>query len=145
MPDKITGKRVSKRSDFSKGRKYSLSTSTFAKTRAESSLRAKLKGTSAKRTGNRLPDLSGDWEEFKALSDEGVHRRALADPDAQPTTAEMWKNVRVVIPETKQLTSIRLDAEVLAWFKREGKGYQTRINAVLRTYMEAKSVKRPRV
>ena len=94
--------------------------------------------------GKRLPDLSGDWEEFKSLSDAEVHRRALADPDAQPTTAEMWKNARVVFPLPKQPTSIRLDPEVLNWFKREGKGYQTRINAVLRTYMEAKSAKRAR-
>ncbi len=85
-----------------------------------------------------------DWDRLRNLSDEEVHRRALADPDAQPTTAEMWKNARVVLPLTKQLTSIRLDPEVLAWFKRAGKGYQTRINAVLRTYMEAKSAKRPR-
>ena len=43
----------------------------------------------------------------------------------------------VVMPVTKQPTSIRLDPDVLDWFKRKGKGYQTRINAVLRTYVEA--------
>lgn len=81
--------------------------------------------------------LSDNWEAFKNLSDEEVHARALADPDAQPTTAADWKNARVVMPVTKQLTSIRLDPDVLDWFKRKGKGYQTRINAVLRTYVEA--------
>ncbi len=40
-------------------------------------------------------------------------------------------------PHGKRAVSIRLDEDVLAYFKKGGKGYQTRINAVLRTYMEA--------
>ncbi len=40
-------------------------------------------------------------------------------------------------PNGKTLISIRLDPDMLAWFKKHGKGYQTRINAVLRTYMQA--------
>jgi len=43
----------------------------------------------------------------------------------------------LVKPGQKHPLSIRLDPEVLAWFKSHGKGYQTRINAVLRAYMEA--------
>ena len=39
----------------------------------------------------------------------------------------------------KQLTSLRLDPDVLAWFKAQGKGYQTRMNAVLRAYMKAQT------
>jgi uncharacterized protein (DUF4415 family) len=41
------------------------------------------------------------------------------------------------MPEPKTTVTIRLDREVLNWFKREGRGYQTRINALLRAYMEA--------
>lgn len=84
-----------------------------------------------------MRDLSGSWEEFRALSDEEVHRRALSDPDALPTNPAVWENARVVMPTPKQLTSFRLDPDVLAWFKSLGKGYQTRVNAVLRSYMEA--------
>ncbi len=40
-------------------------------------------------------------------------------------------------PHGKRAVSIRLDEDVLAYFKKGGKGYQTRMNAVLRTYMEA--------
>ena len=36
----------------------------------------------------------------------------------------------------KRLTSLRLDADLLEWFKRDGEGYQTRINAALREYVE---------
>jgi uncharacterized protein (DUF4415 family) len=84
-----------------------------------------------------LRGLSDDWEAFKTLSDEEIHARALADPDARPTDPSMWRNARVVMPTTKLLTSIRLDPDLLAWFKSFGKGYQTRINAVLRSYVDA--------
>ena len=51
---------------------------------------------------------------------------------------DFWKNARVVMPDArpKQHTGIRLDADVLDWFKSQGKGWQTRINAVLRSYFE---------
>ena len=46
------------------------------------------------------------------------------------------KNTELNIPR-KQIVTIRLDADVLDWFKKQGKGYQTRINKLLRSYMEA--------
>jgi uncharacterized protein (DUF4415 family) len=48
-----------------------------------------------------------------------------------------WSKVRVVIPEPKTQLTLRIDADVLDFSKAQGKGYQTRINAVLRAYMEA--------
>jgi len=39
----------------------------------------------------------------------------------------------------KQLLSVRLDADVVAWFKASGDGYQTRMNAALREYVESHS------
>ena len=49
-----------------------------------------------------------------------------------------WKNARVVMPGAGKLQlTLRLDAKVRDWFKAQGKGYQTRINAVLRSYVEA--------
>lgn len=78
-----------------------------------------------------------DWDRLRNMSDKEIHRRALSDPDAQPTDAAFWKNARVVMPAPKQLTSFRVDPDVLDWFKAGGKGYQTRINAVLRAYVVA--------
>lgn len=49
-----------------------------------------------------------------------------------------WSKAVMVEPIGKATLSIRLDAEILAFFKRGGKGYQTRINAVLRSYVKAK-------
>jgi uncharacterized protein (DUF4415 family) len=48
-----------------------------------------------------------------------------------------FKNAKVVLPEPKAAVSIRLDKDVLNWFKNQGGGYQTKINAVLKTYVKA--------
>jgi uncharacterized protein (DUF4415 family) len=77
-----------------------------------------------------------NWERLRSRSDRQIRRGIKMDPDARPTDAAFWKKAHVVIPEAKQTITIRLDADLLAWLRRQ-KGYQTRINAVLRTYMEA--------
>jgi uncharacterized protein (DUF4415 family) len=51
--------------------------------------------------------------------------------------ASWFRNAKLVIPEPKEAVSIRLDRDVMEWFRRQGKGHQTRINAVLRTYVES--------
>lgn len=50
---------------------------------------------------------------------------------------DFWKDAKIVFPESpkKQLT-VRLDADMVEWFKKQGRGYQTRMNAVLRSYYE---------
>jgi len=51
---------------------------------------------------------------------------------------EFWKNARIVQPrDPKEQLTIRLDADVVAWFRAGGKGYQTHMNAVLRAYVDA--------
>ncbi len=47
-----------------------------------------------------------------------------------------WQEARVVTPVSKQAISIRLDSDVIAWFRATGPKYQTRINAVLRSYVD---------
>ena len=48
-----------------------------------------------------------------------------------------WNNAKIEYPENKKPVTLRLDRDVLDWFKSTGKGYQTRINAILRSYVEA--------
>ena len=55
------------------------------------------------------------------------------------TTAADWANARVVWPRGKSPVTLRLDNDVLEWFRQRGRGYQTRINAVLRAFIEAKT------
>ena len=75
---------------------------------------------------------------FREMSDEEVERRAAADPDAGIIPPGFWDNARVWMPERKQQITLRLDPDVIRWFKHTGKGYQSRMGAVLRSYVEAK-------
>ena len=77
-----------------------------------------------------------DWKRLGAMSDKGIRSAVEADPEAHPTDVNFWKLAKVVLPRAKQTVTIRLDADLLSWLRAQ-KGYQTRINAVLRTYMEA--------
>ena len=77
-----------------------------------------------------------DWKRLRALSDTDIRAAVKTDPEARPTDVEFWKQANIVLPQAKQTVTIRLDADLLGWLRRQ-KGYQTRINAVLRTYMEA--------
>lgn len=75
---------------------------------------------------------------FREMSDAEVERRAAADPDAGVIPPGFWDNAKVLLPENKQQITLRLDPEVIRFFKRTGKGYQSRMGAVLRSYVEAK-------
>jgi len=57
--------------------------------------------------------------------------------DIPETDANFWKDAEIHIPKKKKTLTIRIDPEVLAWFQGQGKGYQTKINSILKTYMEA--------
>ena len=89
-----------------------------------------------KRTGKTSGKGQSDWKRVRSLSDRQVRRAIEADPDVRPPDADFWKNARVVLPQAKQTITIRLDSDLLEWLRKQ-KGYQTRINAVLRTYMQA--------
>ena len=77
-----------------------------------------------------------DWKRLRSLTDKDIRRAIRVDPEAHPTDTNFWKGAKVVLPQSKQTVTIRLDADLLGWLRRQ-KGYQTRINAVLRTWMEA--------
>jgi len=88
-------------------------------------------------TGNASVSEHGtDWEKLRRLSDADIHVALKSDPDATPTDEAFWKTAELVLPQRKPVVTIRLDADVLAWLKGQGKGYQTRINAILRAYMK---------
>ncbi|MGI9304851.1 MAG: BrnA antitoxin family protein [Gammaproteobacteria bacterium] len=71
------------------------------------------------------------------MTDEQIRAGIEADPDAHPTDEDFWKAAKVVMPQAKETITIRLDPDVLEWFRKTGRGYQTRINAVLRSYIRA--------
>jgi uncharacterized protein (DUF4415 family) len=77
-----------------------------------------------------------DWKRLRSLTDREIRNSIGEDPEARPTDANFWKKAKIVLPQPKQTITMRLDADLLTWLRRQ-KGYQTRINAVLRTYMDA--------
>ena len=88
-------------------------------------------------SGNILKtEPATDWKRLEEMSDEEVHAGIAADPDVKPTDEGFWKGACLVMPKPKETVTMRLDADLLAWFRTE-RGYQTRINAILRSYMAA--------
>ena len=76
-----------------------------------------------------------NWKRLEALRDDRIDFS-----DTPELTPEMFARAVVrrglkPVPRKQQLT-IRVDSDVLEWYKRQGAGYQTRINALLRAYME---------
>ena len=70
------------------------------------------------------------------MTEADIRAGIEADPDARATDDEFWKTAKVVLPVRKAVVTMRLDADVLEWFRQQ-RGYQTRINAILRSYMNA--------
>jgi uncharacterized protein (DUF4415 family) len=77
-----------------------------------------------------------DWARVDALTDEQILESMRDDPDWTDLIDVDWSKARVVVPVAKTSISIRLDADLVDFFKATGKGYQTRINAVLRHYVD---------
>jgi uncharacterized protein (DUF4415 family) len=84
-----------------------------------------------RRTLRRSKKSGTDRGFLASDSDEGIDFSDI--PKLGP---DFWKKASVRIPRAKDAVTIRLDHDVLQWFKRHGKGYQTRINAVLRSYVQ---------
>jgi uncharacterized protein (DUF4415 family) len=79
-----------------------------------------------------------DWARVDALTDEDIAEAVANDPDAALIDID-WSDAVLVIPAKKKAISIRVDEDVLDYFKSQGEGYQRRINAVLRSYMQQKA------
>jgi uncharacterized protein (DUF4415 family) len=81
-----------------------------------------------------------DWARVDALTDEDIERAVAEDPDAPPFwTDEDWANAQVIDPQNH--TAVWLDNDIVAWFQERRPRHQSRINAVLRAYVEAQKQK----
>lgn len=85
-----------------------------------------------------------DWARLRAMTEEEIEAAARADPEWEGLLDIDWSKAELVMPRRKGAISIRLDDDVLSYFKSLGAGYQTRINAVLRHFMEQAQAKRKR-
>ncbi len=92
----------------------------------------------ARYSANQLAgtDSETDWARADAVTQDDIERGADAEEGPLPTGWE--QTIFVGLPEPKKDVRIRLDPMVLHWFKSHGPGYQTRINAVLRAFVQAR-------
>lgn len=87
--------------------------------------------------GSRRPlEDRTDWAKVDATTEADIARQIAEDPDDPGNDPDFWERAKVVYPPPKERITVRLDADVLAWLKAQGPGYQTRLNAILRGYME---------
>ena len=91
----------------------------------------------ARKWGDRRKGKT-DWARVDALTDKDIAKAVANDPDAAPIDID-WSDAVLVIPARKKAISIRVDEDVLDYFKSQGDGYQRRMNAVLRSYMQQKA------
>jgi len=88
----------------------------------------------------RRPDAkraaTTNWSRLRRQTPAAIRKGIAADSEAHATDVRFWKSAKVVMPTPKEIVTMRLDADLLRWFRRE-RGYQTRINAILRAYMQA--------
>jgi uncharacterized protein (DUF4415 family) len=75
-----------------------------------------------------------DLSRLRKATDAEIRRTSPAGLSNLP--AGFWDEAEVVTPTSKRAVSIRLDEDVLDWFRRSGPRYQTRMNAVLRMYVK---------
>ena len=72
-----------------------------------------------------------DWNRLEVMPDDQIDYSDIPELDET-----FWAKAELRLPETKDRVTLRLDHDVLQWLKNQGKGYQTRINAILRQYMD---------
>ncbi|MDE0111938.1 MAG: BrnA antitoxin family protein [Albidovulum sp.] len=92
-----------------------------------------IKGMSQEEAILRKSEEKTDWERFQREEVAGVVSKKY------PEEGEFdWSRAKLAMPPRKTAISMRIDNDVLDFFRSQGPGYQTRINAVLRSYMNAR-------
>ncbi len=75
--------------------------------------------------------------EIKAARARGEDHTHPDAPEAESLGEEFWKDAHVIMPRGKTSVHLRLDSDIVEWFRAHGKGHLTRMNAVLRAYVDA--------
>ena len=79
-----------------------------------------------------------DWARVDALTEMQLEAAIASDAAWADIPRDWYKHATPYYPkEHKKQVTLRIDPDILDWFKRQGRGYQTRINAALRAFVEA--------
>ena len=75
--------------------------------------------------------------QVRTMREQGQDQTGPDAPEAESLGQDFWNSARVIMPEGKTSVHLRLDSDVVQWFRSKGKGHLTRMNAVLRAYVDA--------
>ena len=78
-----------------------------------------------------------DWKKAASMTDAQIEAAIADDPDEAGMIMD-WENATVELPQPKAVLNMRIDKDLLEYFRKSGKGYQSRINAILRSYVDHK-------
>ena len=94
----------------------------------------------------RVRDREGsltDWAKVDCLSQDELDR-LIAEDENERDSAPDWTRARLVMPQPKRSVNLRLDPDIIEFFKAQGKGHIRRMQAVLRAYVDAHKHERQR-
>jgi uncharacterized protein (DUF4415 family) len=78
-----------------------------------------------------------DWNKIRAMRDAEAEKNAGDDPDNPPTDENFWADAELHVPDTNKIPiHIKISPDILNFFKKDGPGYQTRINQILEQYVK---------
>jgi uncharacterized protein (DUF4415 family) len=83
-----------------------------------------------------------DWAALDAMSEAEIEQRASENMAELAIDPDWMDHATVIAPHAKKRITVRLDHDILDWPKTQGRGYQTRINAILRAYVETQKGRR---
>ena len=89
------------------------------------------------RERRRRGKTRSDWDRINAMTEEEIERNALEENRRLGIPDDWYKGAYAVYPVEKERITIRIDKDILEHFRKTGKGYQSRMNAVLHAFMEA--------
>src|SRR5580700_11188991 len=93
-----------------------------------------MKGKITRTTSKSRTKGQTDFRQLRQMREADID-----DSDIPKLNKSFWETAKLSMPEPKDRLTIRVDHDVVKWLKNAGSGYQTRINAILRSYMKAQS------
>jgi len=86
-------------------------------------------------TRGTLPKGKTNWDKLKNMSEEEIDKSAKSDRENPRWTKKMLDTATLRMPQRKVSVHMYIDEDIIDWFKLKGRGYQTRINSVLKSYV----------
>ena len=83
-----------------------------------------------------------DWAALDAMTETDIEQQAVEDMAENGIDPHWMDHATVIVPHTKERVTVRLDHDIVDWLKAQGRGYQTRMNAILRAYVETQKERR---